>query len=112
VFSLLLKQCRDAELAEELTQAAFVRLVQGFTRYQERGRFEPWLFRIAMNLLRDEMRRRKRQAKSFPLSPADPAGGERAGRSNPSAELPDDSCHDPFQQLSHAEQIEQMKQAV
>ena len=32
-------------------------------QYTEVGRFEAWLFRIAMNRLRDEMRRRKRQAR-------------------------------------------------
>ena len=62
VFGLLLKQCRDRELAEELTQATFVQIVEKLDSYDEQGKFDAWLFRIAMNRLRDEMRRRKRQA--------------------------------------------------
>ncbi len=62
VYGLLLRQCRNAELAEEITQATFVKIVSKLPDYDEQGRFEWWLFRIAINRLRDEMRRRKRQA--------------------------------------------------
>ncbi len=67
VYALLLKSCRDPELAQELTQATFVKVVQNLARYNEQGRFQPWLFRIAMNKLRDEMRRKKRHAKSMDM---------------------------------------------
>jgi len=89
VWALLLRQCRDRELAMELTQATFVKVAEALGRrsrstgaegsdsadagqagYQERGRFEAWLFRIALNALRDEMRRRKRQASPVDMSPA------------------------------------------
>lgn len=63
VFGLIRMQCGDPELAEEITQSAFGTIAQKLGEYQEHGRFEPWLFRIAMNRLRDEMRRRKRQAR-------------------------------------------------
>ncbi len=72
VYGLLLNSCGDRDLAEELTQQTFVKLVQkldGFSGYAEQGRFEPWLFRVAMNGLRDEMRRRKRQARPVDMSP-------------------------------------------
>ena len=60
VFGLLRMQCGDPDLAEELTQATFCTIaVKISTGYEEHGRFEAWLFRIAMNRLRDEMRRRK-----------------------------------------------------
>ena len=54
--------CRDDELAEEIVQSTFCTIVQQLGNYRESGRFEPWLMRIAMNRLRDEMRRRGRQA--------------------------------------------------
>ncbi|MEE9405520.1 MAG: sigma-70 family RNA polymerase sigma factor [Algisphaera sp.] len=72
VYGLLLNQCHDPDLAQELTQDTFVKVVKALAvdskktpdaRYREQGRFEPWLFRVAMNGLRDEMRRRKRQAR-------------------------------------------------
>ncbi len=63
VFGLIRAQCGNADLAEEITQSTFCTIVSKIDSYSELGRFEPWLFRIAMNRLRDEMRRRQRQAR-------------------------------------------------
>ncbi len=63
VFGLIRAQCGNVDLAEEITQSTFCTVVSKIGNYTELGRFEPWLFRIAMNRLRDEMRRRKRQAR-------------------------------------------------
>lgn len=60
--AILRAQCRDDELAEEIVQSTFCTVVRKLPEYEEGGRFEPWLMRIAMNRLRDEMRRRGRQA--------------------------------------------------
>ena len=62
VFGLIRAQCGSVDLAEEITQSTFCTVVERIGRYAEVGRFESWLFRIAMNRLRDEMRRRRRQA--------------------------------------------------
>jgi len=45
--------------AEDLVGEVMLRLVRTLGRYDERGRFEPWLFRIAANLVRDRIRRQK-----------------------------------------------------
>lgn len=63
VHGLLVAQCRNDELAEEITQSVFCTVAVKLAEYVESGRFESWLFRIAMNRLRDEMRRRARQAR-------------------------------------------------
>lgn len=60
--AILRSHCHDEELAEEIAQSTYCTLVQQLSNYRESGRFEPWLMRIAMNRLRDEMRRRGRQA--------------------------------------------------
>jgi RNA polymerase sigma-70 factor (ECF subfamily) len=77
VFALAKSRCQRNDLAEEVTQSVFATVAAklGSGGYSERGRFESWLFRVAMNRVRDEMRRLKRQA-----DPADPAtfGGVRA----------------------------------
>jgi RNA polymerase sigma-70 factor (ECF subfamily) len=62
VFGLIRAQCGNADLAEEITQSTFCTIVAKIGSYTEQGKFESWLFHIAMNRLRDEMRRRKRQA--------------------------------------------------
>ncbi len=55
------------EVAEEVTQSVFVTVASklGNGGYTEKGRFEAWLFRVAMNRIRDEARRAKRHAETF-----------------------------------------------
>jgi RNA polymerase sigma-70 factor (ECF subfamily) len=43
--------------AEDLFGEMSLRLVRVLSSYDEHGRFEPWLFRIAANLVRDRIRR-------------------------------------------------------
>lgn len=78
LYGLLFRQCGNAELAEELTQSTFVKVAGELADYEEQGRFEAWLFRIAMNQLRDEMRRRGRHAVNvdFEDTPPETIGGE------------------------------------
>jgi RNA polymerase sigma-70 factor, ECF subfamily len=115
VYSLLVRQCGDRELAEEITQATFVKMVTHIGRYREQGRFEPWLFRIAMNRLRDEMRRRKRQARTMDMSPGNARDENRTGAwdvvdAHLAARTAQDQ--DPASHLSRAEQVEQLREAI
>lgn len=64
VYGLVRAHCGRGDLAEEITQSTFCTIVEKLPAYAESGKFESWLFRIAMNRLRDEMRRRKRHAAS------------------------------------------------
>lgn len=75
VHGLLRAQCHDADLAEEIAQSTFCTLVSKLGEYTEQGKFEAWLFRIAMNRLRDEMRR----ASGMPVPPR----SRRSRRSDP-----------------------------
>ncbi len=52
--------------AEDLLGEMMLRLVRKMGEYDDRGRFEPWLFRIAANLVRDRIRRAK--ARLAPMS--------------------------------------------
>jgi len=45
--------------AQDIVQETFVRVHQAAPRYQGGGRFASWLFRIAGNLVRQELRRRR-----------------------------------------------------
>lgn len=69
VYALVRSRCGRDDLAEEVTQSVFVTVAEqlGSRGYTERGRFESWLFLVAMNRLRDELRRERRQA-----SPTEP----------------------------------------
>jgi len=59
--------------AEDVTQETFVRALRAAPRYVPQGRFAAWLFRIAGNLIRAELRRRR-------------VRGWLLGRSEPDAE--------------------------
>ena len=115
VFGLLLRQCGDRDLAEEITQATFVQVVRHIGRYREQGKFEPWLFRIAINRLRDEMRQRKRRARSMDMS------GGRSADGAPWAAAEDQladgvggrsAAPSPLEQVTRAEDIVRMRQAI
>lgn len=64
VFAMARSRLHDEELAEEITQSVFVTVATklGQSGYDEQGRFEPWLFRITMNRVRDLCRKRSRHA--------------------------------------------------
>jgi RNA polymerase sigma-70 factor (ECF subfamily) len=110
VFGLVRAQCNSADLAEEITQSTFCTVVVKIGGYTEVGKFEQWLFRIAMNRLRDEMRRRKRQAKPVEdealaaLAGADhkPSGGTKGPGTHDSAET--QALRNALAQLSDADQ--------
>lgn len=122
VYGLVFKQCKDAELAEEITQDTFVKIVVKLTQtdqYHERGRFEPWLFRIAMNNLRDEMRRRKRQARPMDMSPAAGAGASAGDAPSGWADAESkivsggpSAPSTPFDAADHHEQVDRLRAAI
>lgn len=64
VYALAQSRLRRPDLAEEITQSVFVTIAIKLKdrQYDEQGRFEPWLFRVTMNRVRDTARRMKRQA--------------------------------------------------
>lgn len=81
VYALLHSRCRDADLAEEITQAVFASVAEKLPVYSEQGKFGPWVFQIAMNRWRDELRRRQRQRTAAAGDALDrlPGGGGRTG---------------------------------
>ncbi len=69
VFAMAKSRCRSFDVAEEIAQSVFVTVASKLPSggYEEQGKFEPWLFRVTMNRIRDEMRRQRRHA-----DPTDP----------------------------------------
>ena len=101
VYGLVLRHCRDGDLAEDITEATFVKVFGKLADYQDRGRFEAWLFRIALNQLRDEMRRRKRQAVAVDFN-ATPLGSLGHDSDEP----------EPFEVLEKREEHERLRGLV
>ena len=104
VHAVVRSQCRDDDLAEEIVQSAFCTVVQKLADYEEGGRFEAWLLRIAMNRLRDEMRRRARQATPTEATTlVGLAGGADDAASNEGAPMTDGRLLEALQRLSEAD---------
>src|SRR5580765_7662028 len=61
---LCLRMTGDVQRGEDLAQETFVRVFAKRSDYQPEGRFSTWLWRIALNLCYDELRRRRRREES------------------------------------------------
>ncbi|MGD8564089.1 MAG: RNA polymerase sigma factor [Desulfarculaceae bacterium] len=59
VFRMIYYRTQSKEDAEDLTQDVFLRAFANLGKLREPGRFKPWLFGIALNRVRDHMRRKK-----------------------------------------------------
>jgi RNA polymerase sigma-70 factor (ECF subfamily) len=55
--SLAYRFCHDRGRAEEMAQEAFVRAFRGLAKWRRDARFSTWLFALATNLYRSELRR-------------------------------------------------------
>jgi len=85
-FLFRLVGCADA--VQDLVQEVLVRLYRSGPRYQENGAFAAWLYRIALNIGRDALRRVRREP--LPLvGPGPPDGAISAERSCERRELAD-----------------------
>jgi RNA polymerase sigma-70 factor, ECF subfamily len=51
------RYCRDRSRAEELAQEAFIRAWRGLSSWRREGSFSTWLFALAANVLRSELKR-------------------------------------------------------
>jgi len=64
--NLCTRMTGDVHLGEDLKQETFSRLFQKRKDYEPTGRFSTYLWRIALNLCCDELRRRERRRECFP----------------------------------------------
>ncbi len=73
VYSYIISRIRDEELANDIFQDVFVKIIQTLKKgnYNEEGKFLPWVLRIAHNLVIDHFRRNKRMPTVSPNSEFD-----------------------------------------
>jgi len=90
--------------AEDLLQDLFVRLVRAIRDYRHQGHFDAWLFRMAVNLVRDRARKIGRSKR---VGLASSVGEESLLDRQPAPGNPD-----PAAQLDRAEQLDRLQQAL
>ena len=69
VFSLIFRMVRDRELAEDLAQDTFIKVLNHIDRYRPEFKLSSWLFKIANNITIDHLRRRHVDTISIEGSP-------------------------------------------
>ena len=69
VFSLIYRMVRDRELAEDLAQDTFIKVLNHIDRYRPEFKLSSWLFKIANNVAIDHLRRRQLDTISMDGSP-------------------------------------------
>lgn len=62
IFNIILKMCGNSDDAAELTQEAFVKVIESIDKFKGRSSFYTWLFRIAVNLTLNYCQRHARTA--------------------------------------------------
>ena len=88
------------ELAEDLFQETWIRVLEKGHQYNPRWRFEAWLFSIARNLTIDLMRRRQPESLETLLGHGD---------EHPAREWPDCESATPFESAAAGEQAERVQ---
>jgi RNA polymerase sigma-70 factor (ECF subfamily) len=97
----------DLHRGEDLAQETFARVFAHRHSFAAEGRFSTWMWRIAVNLCHDELRRRARRPESPLPGEGSDDGVEGAFGQEPAAEQPT-----PAEALEQLEAAEQVRQAV
>jgi RNA polymerase sigma-70 factor (ECF subfamily) len=69
VFSLIFRMVRDSAVAEDLSQDAFIKVLNNIDKYRPEFKLSSWLFKIANNVAIDHLRRRQLDTISMSGSP-------------------------------------------
>ncbi|MEE8134123.1 MAG: sigma-70 family RNA polymerase sigma factor [Gemmatimonadales bacterium] len=69
VFSIVYRMVRDRELAEDLTQDTFIKVLNALDRYNPDYKFSSWIFKIANNATIDHLRRKELNTLSLEGAP-------------------------------------------
>jgi RNA polymerase sigma-70 factor (ECF subfamily) len=56
---MILRIVRDQEEAKDLSQLTFIKAYEGFPRFARASSFKTWLYSIAMNAVRDHLRKKR-----------------------------------------------------
>ena len=106
VYSIAMSVLKNPEDAADLTQDAFIRLYRALPQYNGESRFTTWLYRLVVNLGRDELRRRGRQVQIVLPSSSEDEIDPMLGVAD------EDRWSDPAQALDSRELRDQVRQAL
>jgi RNA polymerase sigma-70 factor (ECF subfamily) len=80
-FAIAFRNCSgDVELARDLTQEAFLRVIRNLKRFETKASFYTWLYRIVVNTCLDAKRRERRRRWLIPFSMVSTEDPEHTGK--------------------------------
>jgi RNA polymerase sigma factor (sigma-70 family) len=65
IFNFLARMTMDRELAEDLTQNVFLRIIKYRNSYREGARFQSWIYQVARNVFSDHYQAHKNKFSDF-----------------------------------------------
>lgn len=84
IFNFILRQVRSAQVAEDLVQDVFVKIVHNATEFKHEARFTTWAYTIARNICIDHLRKMAlRRHPSLDQSSQDDGEGPTLGERMP-----------------------------
>ena len=107
LLNFIIRYIGDPESAEDLTQETFIRIYKNVKRYRkDKAEFRTWMYRIAANLCKNELRNRGRRSRIMVNSvSADDDSGD-------AIENAVDTTAGPDRQLEEKERQELLSQAI
>jgi len=84
VYSIILRQTRDNEEANDLAQDVFLKIYKNLRSYTPEFKFSTWVMRITGNYIIDQ--HRKKKAETVPFEPHMAEGANMATEPSPEAE--------------------------
>ena len=99
VFSLIYRLVRDRELAEDLAQETFIKVLNAIDRYDASYKFSSWIFKIANNTAIDSLRKKTLDTVSLDGSPHARSVAEAAEGWSPTAVARDENPQEYVERL-------------
>ena len=99
VFSLIYRLVRDRELAEDLAQETFIKVLNAIDRYDASYKFSSWIFKIANNTAIDSLRKKTLDTVSLDGSPHARSVAEAAEGWTPTAVARDENPQEYVERL-------------
>ena len=99
IYNFILRTMGNTETAKDICQTTFIKTYRELRRLRDHERFSPWIYRIALNLCRDEMKKKKNRHMVYIDEVM-----EDEPRLNSTGSLPDNGSDSP-EDLAHRNQV-------